>query len=56
MGNKKQLVLNEKEYVDTINYLQTLPWNMSNNLLVQLMSLYQEQNPKEEEEAIIEDA
>ncbi len=44
----KQLVLEEKAYNDVINYLQDLPFKMSNNLIVELVKEWNEQNPKEE--------
>ena len=46
----KTLTLDEKQYTDVMNYLQELPFKMSNNLIVQLDGLFKEQN-KEEEKA-----
>ncbi|MCP4988489.1 MAG: hypothetical protein GY928_21295 [Colwellia sp.] len=50
----KQLVLDEKAYSDTINYLQELPHKMSNNLIVQLVKLYNEQNPEQPKQEVVD--
>ena len=44
----KTLTLDEKQYTDVMNYLQELPFKMSNNLIVQLDGLFKEQNKEEE--------
>ncbi len=46
---EKNLTLNEQQYSEVMNYLQELPFKMSNNLIVQLNGLFEEQNPKEED-------
>jgi len=47
----KTLTLDEKQYTEVINYLQELPFKMSNNLIVQLDGLFKEQN----KEDVVED-
>lgn len=46
----KELTLTEQQYIEVMNYLQELPFKMSNNLIVQLDSLFKEQNPEEAKE------
>ena len=45
----KQLTLTEQQYTEVMNYLQELPFKMSNNLIVQLDGLFKEQNKEKEE-------
>ena len=52
----KTLTLDEQQYTEVMAYLQELPFKMSNNLIVQLDSLFKEQNPDEPKEETEETA
>ncbi len=52
---QKQLVLDEKSYNEVMNYLQELPFKMSNNLIVTLNKEWITQNPEQPQQEIVDD-